>query len=135
MAKPRAVAWALVAITWTSSLPAASLVRVSEGAFFGSVRDALGSPLPGVDIFLVPERIDLPAFSGQSGTDGTFSISSLPHGVYRILGFKPGYLGFRGRVNTLLRSSLDVLLLAAPGERSTDDSPVPKDPSWALRLP
>ncbi len=135
MPKLRVAAWVLAALTWAVAPPALSLARVAEGFFSGSVRDALGAPLPGVDIFLVPERRGLPALSSVSGLDGKFVIPGLPSGVYRIAGFKAGYLSFRGRVNTLLRSSFDVLLLAAPTADEAGGDAGPKDLTWALRLP
>jgi len=135
MPKPRIVAWVLVAIAWASGAPAASLVRVGEAVFSGSVRDALGVPLPDVDIFLVPEGRDLPALSARSGADGKFVIPALPRGVYRIAGFKAGYEAFAGRVNTLLRSSIDLLLLTAPASGDAPASAPARDPSWVLRLP
>jgi hypothetical protein len=103
----------------------------------GFVRDAAGSALPGVEILvLAPE--------GQTGgallravTDagGRFLLGAIPPGVYRVAAIKSGYIASLGRVNTVLRSSVELVLRPIPKDGEPGSEKVQDDLSWALRVP
>jgi hypothetical protein len=98
----------------------------------GVVRDSMGGALAGVEILVLPEEGSaFPLAGATTDVSGQFSIVPLPAGLYRIAALKQGYLGYLARVNTSLRSSLEVVLRPAPPV----STPLPDDLAWALRLP
>ncbi len=131
---PRRIGRLLLILTaW--SLPAVTLP--SSPAFFsGTISDALGNALSGVEVLVLsPGDLTKPIVVTHSDDRGAFSISKLSPGSYKVAAVKSGYLTFVGRVDTLIQTSLDVVL--RPSLQTGQDATIrlPEDPSWALRLP
>jgi len=102
----------------------------------GTVLDPSGRGLPKVEVFLVPDSGKTDTSARVSTDDlGRFLLGDVAPGVYRIAAVKQGYGVFLDRINTGLRSSLDVVLhpLPRPGEPSA--AAIADDASWALRIP
>jgi hypothetical protein len=99
-------------------------------------RDDLGRAIAGVEVVVLSNTVEGSALGRVvSNAQGRFVFASIVPGVYRIAAIKPGYLASIGRVNTLLRGSVDVVLhpVPAPGEPGAEK--VAPDLSWVLRLP
>jgi hypothetical protein len=103
----------------------------------GTVRDNLGAALEGVEVLVLT-----PAGSGDgasvravSDAGGRFLVTALHPGVYRIAAIKSGYIAALGRVNTLLRSSVDLVLRPVPRDGQPGAEKVLDDLSWTLRVP
>jgi hypothetical protein len=114
----------------------------STSGIAGVVVDPLGRGLERVEVFLVPDsgvaRLDAPPVGPMRvETDGLgrFVAHGLVPGIYRVAAVKSGYGVFFDRVNTQLRSTLDVVLhpIPGPGEPGADN--VADDAAWSLRLP
>ncbi len=118
-----------LAATSGLALPAAA-----SSAFRGVVRDSMGRALSGAEILVLPDRQAASPVVAGAMTDeaGRFLIGGLAPGLYRVAALKQGYLAYLARVNTVLRSSLEVVLQPAPPV--TGPSP-PGQMAWALRLP
>ncbi len=103
----------------------------------GIARDALGNVLEGVEVLILSEISGLPPLAAvHTGTDGRFHIAGLSPGVYRVAAIKQGYRTYLGRVNTLIGSSLELLLHTDLGPTSESGELIlPADASWALRVP
>ncbi len=102
----------------------------------GVVRDTLGGAVGDVEIlFLDAEVSAAPAVRVLSDADGRFSVASLVPGLYRVAAVKRGYRVYLGEVDTVLRSTLDVVMhpLPRPGEPGSEW--VPPSAAWALRVP
>ncbi len=82
----------------------ATAARAQPAAVAGTVRDAAGAPLPGVNVYLSGTTR-----GAASGADGRFEIAGVPPGAYRLVG---SMLGFAPDAHDL---RLD------PGERRTVD--------------
>jgi hypothetical protein len=105
----------------------------AAGALTGSVRDLVGRGLAGVEVLIVdPHRAVDPVAVARSGSDGRFRVPSPVPGVYTVAALKEGYETFVGRVDTLLETTIEVVL--RPAER-VEPASIARDPSWALRLP
>ena len=115
--------------------PAAAGVS-SSGAISGFVRDEGGRALEGAEILvLVPQGHDGPVLRAVSDATGRFLVPGVATGVYRVAAIKSGYLAALGQVNTLLRSSVDLVLHPAPAPGEPGSKEVQPDLSWVLRLP
>ena len=103
----------------------------------GSVRDDLGRVLEGAEILvLAPEgRGDGPLLRAVSDAGGRFVIGAINPGVYRVAAIKSGYIAALGRVNTLLRSSVELVLRPVPKAGQPGAERVLDDLSWTLRVP
>lgn len=96
------------------------------------MRDSLGRALSGAEILVLPDRrAASPVAGAVTDEAGRFLIGGLPPGLYRVAALKQGYLAYLGRVNTVFRSSLEVVLQPAPPGTGA----APGDMAWALRLP
>ncbi len=108
----------------------------AQAAISGVVRDTLGNALNGVEILVLPERSGEAPFAAVHTDDlGRYRIGYLVPGVYRVAAIKQGYVAFVGRVNTLFKSSLDMILHPVPPAVPDGSPAIPEDASWALRLP
>jgi hypothetical protein len=103
----------------------------------GFVRDAAGSALPGVEILvLAPEgHSDGALLRAVSDAGGRFLLGAIPPGVYRVAAIKSGYIAALGRVNTVLRSSVELVLRPVPKDGEPGSEKVLDDLSWTLRVP
>ena len=115
---------------------AADLVERAEGVLSGVTVDVLGRALAGVQVLvspLVPGDPAVPVRRVSSDDRGRFRIEGLEPGRYRLVAAKSGYGLVVGRVDTLVRSTVDLVLRpsGAPAEPGTR----PRDASWVLRLP
>ncbi|MDQ7008485.1 MAG: carboxypeptidase-like regulatory domain-containing protein [Acidobacteriota bacterium] len=103
----------------------------------GVAVDPAGHRLAGVEIVLTSERAGTRTDSGpltvRSDAKGRFALAGLTPGSYRIVAVKGGYSVLVGKVDTLVRDFLEIILQpsgppAPPGSR-------PRGSAWALRLP
>ena len=58
------------------------------GSLHGTVTDADGAPLDGVSISLIGDEY---TYSSRTGEDGTYEVTGVPAGTYRIVAEKEGY--------------------------------------------
>lgn len=102
----------------------------------GVTRDELGRGVAGVEI-LVLAGVTAGNAVERAVTDehGRFVLAAIEPGVYRIAAIKPGYLAALGRVNTLVKASLDLVLRPVPRDGEAGAEKVAPDLSWTLRLP
>jgi len=103
----------------------------------GVVRDDVGRALEGVEV-LVLAPTESPGgalLRAVSDAGGRFVVGSLAPGVYRVAAIKSGYIASLGRVNTLLRSSVDLVLRPVPQPGQPGADKVLDDLSWTLRVP
>ncbi len=133
----RAAAAALIAIFVVSGAGAAAPASGAPVSYLsGVIRDDLGKAIEGVEVLvLAPEgHGNDTLLRALSDGSGRFLVSLHP-GVYRVAAIKSGYVAALGRVNTVLRSSVDLVLrpVPQPGERGAEK--VQDDMSWTLRVP
>jgi hypothetical protein len=140
MVRTRWIAAALVlaTIAWAASVsnPAVAAAVAPGATLSGVVKDEVGRALEGAEVLvLAPDGRGGALLRAVSGAGGRFVIGSLTPGVYRVAAIKSGYIAALGRVNTLLRSSVDLVLRPIPkaGEPGAQD--VQSDLSWTLRVP
>jgi hypothetical protein len=100
----------------------------------GTVRDTLGNVLAGVEILFVrlPSETFLPTAVARSDGAGRFEVSTLVPGHYRVAAVKMGYRTTVGQIDTLARDTVELVLRPAV---KLDAESMPRDASWALRLP
>ena len=117
-------------------LTSATVAASAAHPFGGVVHDPFGTTLASVEVFLVPEPDALHG-AMQAKTDhlGRFVLPDLAPGTYRVAAVKEGYGVFLGRVNTGLRSTIDVILNPLPRDPEAGASTVTDSASWALRVP
>lgn len=125
------IRWAAATVLLTAASP------VFASTLSGVVKDDVGRLLDGVEVLvLAPEA---PAtgtlLRAVSDASGRFVIGSIAPGVYRVAAIKPGYVAALGRVNTVLRSSVDLVLRPVPKEGEPGAEKVLDDLSWTLRIP
>ena len=103
----------------------------------GFVRDDVGGALEGVEILVLPPegRSDGTLLRAVSDAGGRFLLGAIPAGVYRVAAIKSGYIATLGRVNTVLRSSVDFVLRPVPKDGEPGAEKVQDDLSWTLRVP
>jgi hypothetical protein len=68
----------------------------------------------------------------RSDGDGRFEVASLVPGRYRVAAVKQGYRTTVGQIDTLARDTIELVLRPAV---KLDVESLPRDASWALRLP
>ncbi len=116
--------------------PAAAAPR-AVAPLSGLVSDVAGVALEGVEVLV---------FASQGGSDGAllravsdaggrFLLGAIPAGVYRVVAVKSGYMANLARINTVLRSSVDLVLRPVPKNGEPAAERVLDDLSWALRVP
>jgi len=100
----------------------------------GTVRDTVGNVLAGVEILFVrmPSDTFTPTAVAHTDTAGRFRVEKLIPGRYRIAALKQGYQTFVGQVDTFARETIDLVLRPAA---NLEEATLPRDASWALRLP
>ncbi len=99
------------------------------------VKDSLGRAIEEVEVFVLGDSADVdPLAVARTDDRGRFFVAGLTPGVYRVAAIKQGYLAFLGRFDTLLRSSLDLVLRPVPADSGSAPQ-APADASWILRLP
>ncbi len=131
---PRRIGRLLLILT-AICLPAATLPS-SPAIFSGTISDALGNALSGVEILVLsPGDLAKPVAMTHSDDRGAFRIPRLSPGSYKVAAVKSGYLTFVGRIDTLIQSSLDVVLRPSLAIGEDSATSLPESPSWALRLP
>lgn len=132
----RRLATLLVVLALATGTAAASTGSALTSTLSGMTRDELGRAIAGVEVVVLANTTDGGALGrAVSNAQGRFVMAAIAPGVYRIAAIKPGYLASIGRVNTLLRGSIDVVLhpIPLPGEAGAEK--VASDLSWVLRLP
>jgi hypothetical protein len=126
----------LLAATSAASAPPTTAPLIAT-TLSGSVKDDVGRVLGGVEILIL---------SAEGGGNGTFSravsdaggrfvVGAINPGVYRIAAIKSGYTAALGRVNTALRSSVELVLRPIPKDGQPGAERVLDDLSWTLRVP
>ena len=102
--------------------------------FAGTVRDTLGRVLEDVEILFarIPSETFRPTAVARTDPHGQFRLAGLAPGLYRVAALKRGYRTFVGQVDTLVRRPLELVLHPA---EELDAASLPRDASWALRLP
>ncbi|RMF72802.1 MAG: carboxypeptidase regulatory-like domain-containing protein, partial [Acidobacteria bacterium] len=112
------------------------IARAAGVVLRGVTVDALGRTVAGVQILVTPGGADAPSSPVRrvsSDAAGRFVVDGLAPGSYRLVAAKSGYALLVSRVDTLLETTVDLVLHPAgpPGEPGTR----PADASWVLRLP
>jgi hypothetical protein len=106
-------------------------------ALAGIAVNDIGVAVAGVEIRLAPWAAPAgsPAVLASTRTDaeGRFEFENLPAGDYRLVAAKGGYAVLVGKVSTLARETLQLILRpsSAPGEPGV----APEGRRWAMRLP
>ena len=131
-----ATALLLAAVSSVVPGPSAAATRVAT-TLSGFVRDDVGGALEGVEVLvLAPEgRGDGALLRAVSDAGGRFLVGAITPGVYRVAAIKSGYIAALGRVNTVLRSSVDLILRPVPKDGQPGAEKVLDDLSWTLRVP
>jgi hypothetical protein len=103
----------------------------------GLVKDDAGKVIEGVEVLVLGadgKGNDAP-LRAVSDAGGRFLVSAVAPGVYRVAAIKSGYIAALGLVNTVLRSSVDLVLHPIPKDRQPGAESVLPDLSWTLRVP
>ena len=131
-----AAALLLVVVAPAVSTPPAAAAPLPTSTLSGNVRDDVGRLLEGVEVLvLAPEgRASGALLRAVSDAGGRFVVSELTPGVYRVAAIKSGYIAALGRVNTMLRSSVDLVLRPVPTGGQPGAEKVQDDLSWTLRV-
>jgi hypothetical protein len=100
----------------------------------GTVRDTVGNVLAGVEVLFVrmPSDRFTPTAVAHTDRAGRFRVAKLVPGRYRIAALKQGYRTFVGQIDTFARETIDLVLRPAV---KVEQASLPRDSSWALRLP
>ncbi len=113
--------------------PAGSASR----ALAGITIDDDGAALAGVEIRIAPWSAPAgrPAVFASTRTDaeGRFAFADLPKGDYRLIAVKGGYALLVGKVSTLARETLQLIL--RPSGAASEPGVAPEGRRWAMRLP
>jgi Carboxypeptidase regulatory-like domain len=127
----------LVSSSWIGGAGTPAWAGPSATAIVSGVtRDALGQPLAGVEVLVLSDaRSGTALVDAISDEKGRFVLGALTPGVYRVAAIKSGYIAALGRVNTLIRSSVDLVLRPVPRPGEPGSENVTDDLSWALRVP
>jgi hypothetical protein len=115
----------------------AALTPLTATMLSGIVRDDAGRLLEGAEIVVLSQegRSGGVALRAVSDAGGRFFLGSVTPGVYRVAAIKTGYIAAIGRVNTMLRSSIDLVLRPIPRDGKPGAENVQDDLSWTLRVP
>lgn len=135
-ASPGSVTRALACVLLAVGLSAAATPAWDGNPVSGMVRDPVGSALSNVEVFFVrvPDGKE-PAATAMTDPVGRYVVSDLLPGVYRVAAVKQGYGLYLGRINTAMRSTLDVVLRPLPQPGEPGFEAIAKDASWSLRVP
>jgi hypothetical protein len=125
-----------VTVLLAGSFEAARASGPGQRFLSGVARDTAGNALQDVEILILADAVmggSEPVAVARTATNGRYLIPNLAPGLYRVAAIKEGYLAFVGRVNTLVRNSLDLVLRPVTIEDGyglgVDEA------AWALRLP
>ena len=133
-----AVALALFSLVPAHLAPtSASSATSLSSSVSGMVKDEAGRVLEGVEVLVVGadgKGNDAPV-RALSDARGRFFVVAIAPGVYRIAAIKSGYIAALGVVNTVLRSSVDLVLRPIPKGKEPGAESVLPDLSWTLRIP
>lgn len=110
-------------------------VRAAPPPLTGVATDTLGRVVAGVEILVTPDRAGAAVAATRTDELGRFAVASLSPGIYRVAALKSGYVVFLGRVNTQIRSSVELILRPLPGPGEPGGETTSRDRVWALRLP
>jgi hypothetical protein len=140
MGRTRSICAALVLVTttWISggATPATAAAITPGASLSGVVKDEVGRALEGAEVLvLTPDGRGSALLRAVTGEGGRFVIGSLTPGVYRVAAIKSGYIAALGLVNTLLHSSVDLVLRPVPKAGEAGAQAVQSDLSWTLRVP
>lgn len=139
MVKLRSASAALLLVLGAAPVlaPPARAAAVISGTLSGVVRDDLGRALEGAEILVLAPEGSAGGALVRAVTDATgrFLVGALAPGVYRVAAIKSGYVAALGRVNTTLRSSVDLVLRPVPKTGEPGSDKVQSDLSWSLRVP
>jgi hypothetical protein len=129
------LAWAAAPAGGSPALAAPAAV---DDVVRGVTLDPWGRVLDGVDVVLAPatEKSSLDEEDvSRVKSDGTgrFRFGDVTPGLYRLIAMKGGYTVLVAEIDTLVRSTVDLVLYPAGPKREAGK--VPRDASWALRLP
>jgi hypothetical protein len=134
--RSRAATLMMISAAVLGSIPTPSRAAAAQGTLSGVTRDAAGHALAGVEVLVLSDPTARAAVQHAiSNASGQFLVGSLQPGIYRVAAVKSGYIAAFGRVNTLLRSSVDLVLRPAPKPGEPGAEKVAQDLSWTLRLP
>ena len=126
------VAWPLGTAAWAAG-PSSSAPR----SLAGIAVDDSGVAVAGVEIRVAPWAASAgsPAVLATTRTDaeGRFAIDDLPVGDYRLIAAKGGYAVLVGKVSTLARETLQLIL--RPSSATGEPGVAPEGRRWAMRLP
>ena len=118
--------------------PASAAVNpITATTLSGIVRDDCGLLLEGAEILVIGQAGQPGGDARRAVTDaaGRFVIGSIAPGEYRVAAIKTGYIAAIGRVNTVLRSSIDLVLKPVPQPGQPGAENVLPELSWTLRIP
>ncbi len=103
----------------------------------GVAVDDAGIALAGVEIRIAPWAASAGAaavlFATQTDGEGRFEFEGVPAGDYRLVAAKAGYAVLVGKVSTLARETLQLIL--RPSSAAPAPGVAPDGRRWALRLP
>ena len=129
------VLW-IVGVLLSISLPLLAEPPDAPPVVKGITVDAQGHVLPGVEIVVTsehPSGESAALRSVRSDERGRFTLGGLVPGSYRIVAIKGGYSVLVGKVDTLLRDFLEIVLMPSGGPQPSGVKPASS--AWALRLP
>jgi hypothetical protein len=137
MVSVRSASISLLLLAFKTVPAPAAVTTIVPATLSGIVRDDAGRMLEGAEVLVLSAEGSGNAAALRAVTDagGHFLIGAITPGVYRVAAIKTGYIAALGRVNTLLRSSIDLVLRPIPQEGQPGAEKVLDDLSWALRLP
>jgi len=102
----------------------------------GRVRDSLGNVLEGVELLVAAPRAAVaPLAVVRTDLVGRFAVSELAPGSYRIAAIKEGYRTSIAQINTQVERFIELVLYPMPEADEDGSLALPRDGSWALRLP
>ncbi len=127
----------LVATLLFAGLFAPAASAAGPRSLAGVAVDDTGVALAGVEIRIAPwaAAAGTAAFLSATQTDaeGRFEFEGLPAGDYRLIAAKGGYAVLVGKVSTLARETLQLIL--RPSSADAVPGVAPEGRRWALRLP
>lgn len=127
----------ILAVLPLGSPSRASAPSAASRSLAGVAVDESGLALAGVEIRLAPWAAAAggPAVLALTKTDadGRFAFEDLPAGDYRLIAVKGGYALLVGKVSTLARETLQLIL--RPSGAAGEPGVAPEGRRWAMRLP